>query len=264
MSTQLLLKEPELDFLPPLQAKPDTSFTTLEDAETALFTSLDREEKSKIDQVVAILDIKRNRLYRERIDPDTGDPYAFFEDYLKSIEPELERRGVGKSSSIKKWISCYRVFCEQLGFSKDYMLELGAHGKELLVAANLERFDSELSYEEKPTPQGGRKLGHKEFKVLVEDIHGRVVGQVPGVDEVAWKVSDTRDTVREIVGSAEKVSWEWKVAPAGAFVNILEASVFIGSEGIGNIYHFRPVEPVPLEHFKLFAKGKIIGLDDEE
>lgn len=256
-----LLREANTDsFLPPLRAQ--TSFASLEEAELSLFDSLDREEKSKLDQVIAILEIKRGQLYKERIDPDTGDPFAYFEDYLASIEPELERRGVGKMSSIKKWIASYRVICEQLGFSQDYFLSLGAHGKEVMPAANLEKLDSVLSDEEKPMPGGGRKLGAIEFKEFVEEIHQRVEMQSPGFPELAWKVSDTRDRVHEIVGSPESVSWEWKVTPAGAFVNIQEASVFIGSDGVGKWYHFYTKEAVPLSDFKLFAKGKIIGLDE--
>jgi hypothetical protein len=234
-----------------LDVNQELTIESLDEAENLIFTSVKTEKDLKLSQVKALVAIRNQRLYEQRINPMTGLPFTSMKEYLPHLGEKLEAISGWQLRTLLDWLTKYRVFVEELGYSEKWLMEMGSHTGALLPAANVGHHNKEFSEEDKVLDNGTIKLGKDNFKELVEEVYERISeSKSQNIPELTWTVEDTRNKVREVTGKPEPVRVVWTVKEAGDKLKV-EITWWLGEFK----YTAAIRELVAPEHLSLISKG---------
>lgn len=171
-------------------------FSDIKEAEAYLFMFASQEESVKIQQIKALLAIKRQRLYTQKFDDD-GEPFGSFEAYLKYICKQLIAVDGAKPRSIKSWMTRVQIFQGQLGKEDLWLLRMGYHAEVMLPLAARDN-NMDLAPQNEPTETGGQRLGKPEFTNFADEIAELVFASQDDPSKV-WTIRDTKERVNDIL-----------------------------------------------------------------
>lgn len=231
---------------------------------------IDQIEQGLIEQATAtefvwtaiakgLIDIKNDELFRQAVDEQSGRQIKSFEAYLRRFSKKLKPvLSSGSVSTLKAWVYKQQVYVEQLGYTEDWLQEMGAHANILLRVANTGPKNILLA-EDRELTNKGTKLGFHAFQVLCDRIHDAIVTATGPEDE--WDIASTQAEVAKLLGSEPPVTKVWDVRlNEGNMVEILDVKYQVGdfeySMGKGKSL-------VHLDNFLKIAKGphhKVSGL----
>jgi hypothetical protein len=230
-------------------------YASLEDAERALFASIDQETDQRLRQIQILLDIQERQLYRQRLDEETNEPFETMHGYMKAVEAQLAAVSGSKFRSLLNWMTKWRVYVLQMGRSGEWLKVMGTHAELLLPAAARHVPTSTLQEEDQVT-KTGRRLGLEHFTALVEEIEQHVAESKAGHYE--WTLEDTRSRVSELLGK--------ETLTARCEINAHWVGDDVRLDRVGwwlDEFHYNPGDIVPLDHFRQIAKSaKVEGLGE--
>lgn len=143
--------------------------------------------------------IETHDLYRQAINPDTGDYYKTMIEYYPNLLKQM--RAAGKlhklsERTVREWVRLRELFVEGLGVPESKMLAMGtSHFSELAEAIDYDRTTKEV----RETPRDG-KIGKAEALEIIDQIEAE-----------GWRVQDTRQALNETRGVASRgVQLYWR------------------------------------------------------
>jgi hypothetical protein len=242
------------------------SFADLDEAETAFYDCMDRGESLVIQQMKILDAIREQRLFESRTRPKTGKPYGSMEEYLPDLIKTTAAFSTTAPRTLKQKLTCWRIYVQQMEKDPQWLLDMGSHAEVLLPVAARSHTTLALSPADEPLDVGGTRLGRENFERLVEEIWSKVetAQQNPGVDEVAWKVSQTRERVKEILGTSdEKARLSYQASFKGTSRITLEDLTFWVGDG-PDARHYKIGDAIPLADFqKIAGSSEVTGLGED-
>lgn len=229
-------------------------FNDLEEAEEAAKRSAVALQSNSI-RLARIFDaVRLQQLWKGEYDPDTGERYTSFDNYLANAARRLSNIVGAARSTIWSKLLAFSVYERQLGYDESFMEEMGSHADRLLLAAHVNPKGQQLIPNDKPTPQGGHRLGRERFAELVQEIAAKVEdGRRPG--GIPWRIEDTDARVKEVLGykEDEKVSFLYRVTQlGGASYRIEEIRAMVG------VSVYKAGDEIDIDHLRLLGKGAIV------
>lgn len=243
------------------------SYADLDAAESAFYDTLDAGESLRISQMRILDAIRGQELYRQKTRPKTGLPYGSMEEYVGDLIKSTAAFSGEAPRTLKSWMTRWEIFVKQLDWQPQDLLDMGAHAEVMLPVAARSRTTLALSPANEPLEGGeGKRLGQEEFTRFAEEIRTRVREKQanPGVDELSWKVSDTKERVKEILGTTtEKSHLEVNASWKGTARVSLDAVVFWVGDG-DTARQYKIGDTMPVADFqKLFGSAQVNGLGED-
>lgn len=231
-------------------------YADIDSLEEQLFLAIGSELDLKLAQTRVLITINDRGLYRQRLD-DSGRPYQTFTSYLKSIAPRLGAAGMGKLRSLQNWVLAYKIYVQTLGKPETFLRDLGSHAH-LMIPAAAKAASGQLLEVSEPTEMGGQRLGRSEFSTFVQEIEEKVADSQSGIPEASWSTNDTRERVKEIIGSdEEKVRVQVDASWVGSDIRLKSLTYWIGDFAYKISDIWKP------DHFKkVFSSAQVEGLGD--
>lgn len=199
-----------------------------------------------------LIEIRADELFTAKVDEQSGRPFKSWDAYLRYISRRMRKQfASGSVSTIKAWVTKFEVYDEQLGFTDEWLMEMGSHANILLKVANISVRGRRLEKEDRLLPNGGVKLGALSFKKVCDDIHERIVQSTGPEDE--WTIGETKAKVNEYLGSEPPITKEWDVKVGEKNLVQVESLKYI----VGDmVYEFgRSRDLILLDDFLKIAKG---------
>lgn len=236
-------------------------FNTLKEAEDAIFSLEEYNGSVKLRQVQILNAIQDNELYRERVNTKTGQPFSSMEEYYPEFLRSIASISRDAPRTLKSWRTRWLIYVRELGRQPEDLLKYGSHYEVMVPAAARDPRTLELSGEDEPLPTGGKRLNAISFNDFVKSIEKRVDDsrENPGVDELRWKVAQTVEEVREILGTEnDEVTFEY-------------AAEWVGDKAVRwkniviwyNSVPYKLGDTIPYKVFELMSKGaKTVGLGE--
>lgn len=229
------------------------TFNTIEEAENALFKIADEEEHAKIRQIKIIMAIQNQKLYQQKPNEETGQPFKTMNEYWPTLIRQLQQITGGKKRSLQSWLAKYDVYCLQMDKDENWLIRLGSHAEYLLPLAARDNVTRQLKYEDEETFWGGIRYGRVRFEEAADYIANKVFesDQQP---ELTWDVQATKEYVAEILGKPEDDRAKEVIDAhyAGNDVKIDRLNIWIGDYK----YEFNGGPIMPMDHFKTYTKNK--------
>jgi len=234
------------------------TFPDLAAAEEALLAQAEQQRLGMLEMVRIVRAIQSQRLFTQATDPNTGQPFQFFEDYKPYLAEKIEREGRIRFRTLMNWVTRERVLVEAAGYTPQILTELGSHAAALMEAANVGYHDKELAEEDAVQPDGTLKLGRERFTKLVDEVRERVTAAKDNPSpELHWDTGDTRALVRQATGKPPDVHAVWEVKETEAGMR-LSVTWWVGETP----YHATVHELVPKAHLALLTKrDRVMGYD---
>lgn len=243
------------------QAFSPVYFKEIAEAEDALFGLEETGGEFRLRQVQILNAIRDGELFKQKINPKTNKHFNSMEEYYPLLLHSLSSYSTDAPRTLKSWMSRWRIFVEQLDRNPESLLEYGSHYEVMLPLAARNPKTLELSQQDEPIEEtGGKKLSQDNFTEFVTDIERRIneMRANPGVDELSWKVRQTKEMVQDVLGKTETdVRQEWTAAWAGQNTVRLEKLV---------IWHngrpYKLGDLVPYDVFLTLTKGHtVVGIE---